>query len=109
RAGWGNAMRWLLTGDTFDATEAKRIGIVQEIAKAGEERALALTIAGAIAKQAPLGVVATIVNARLSQEKGPEAAAAALLPQARTLMASDDAREGVQSFLERREGQFKGR
>src|SRR5678816_4046750 len=29
--GWGNAMRWLLTGDEFDAAEAHRIGLVQEI------------------------------------------------------------------------------
>jgi enoyl-CoA hydratase len=109
RAGWGNAMRWLLTADTFDATEAKRIGVAQEVTPAGEERALALKIASTIAKQAPLGVVATIANARLSFEKGPEAAATALLPQARALMASDDAREGVMSFVERREGKFTGR
>ena len=31
RSGWGNAMRWLLTGDEFDANEALRIGLVQEI------------------------------------------------------------------------------
>jgi len=31
-AGWGNAMRWLLTGDEFHATEAHRIGLVQEVA-----------------------------------------------------------------------------
>src|SRR6201995_3721877 len=30
-AGWGNAMRWLLTGDEFDAAEAHRIGLVQEV------------------------------------------------------------------------------
>src|SRR4051794_9459120 len=29
--GWGNAMRWILTGDDFDAVEAHRIGLVQEI------------------------------------------------------------------------------
>ena len=28
--GWGNAMRWILTGDTFDAAEALRIGLVQD-------------------------------------------------------------------------------
>jgi enoyl-CoA hydratase/carnithine racemase len=35
-AGWGNAMRWMLTGDTFDAKEALRIGIVQEVVAASE-------------------------------------------------------------------------
>src|ERR1700737_2788053 len=33
--GWGNAMRWLLTGDEFDAAEAHRIGLVQEVADDG--------------------------------------------------------------------------
>ena len=32
QTGWGNAMRWLLTGDEFDADEALRIGLVQEVA-----------------------------------------------------------------------------
>ena len=31
RAGWGNAMKWLLTGDEFDSAEALRIGLVQEV------------------------------------------------------------------------------
>jgi enoyl-CoA hydratase len=30
-AGWGNAMRWLLTGDEFDAHDALRLGLVQEV------------------------------------------------------------------------------
>lgn len=29
--GWGDAMRWILTGDLFDAEEAHRIGLVQEL------------------------------------------------------------------------------
>jgi enoyl-CoA hydratase/carnithine racemase len=109
RAGWGNAMRWLLTADTFDANEAKRLGVAQEVVKAGEERALALSSAETIAKQAPLGVAATIENARIAATQGMDAAAKALLPQARALMESEDAREGVMSFLERRDGKFVGR
>ena len=35
--GWGNAMRWLLTGDEFDAAEALRIGLVQEVVAPGEQ------------------------------------------------------------------------
>ena len=109
RAGWGNAMRWLLTGDTFDATEAHRLGLVQEVVPRSEERAAALRLAEAIAKQAPLGVKATLESARIAETEGPEAAAKALLGQARMLMGSEDAREGVMSFLERREGRFTGR
>jgi enoyl-CoA hydratase len=68
-----------------------------------------LAIARVIAKQAPLGVKATLASARIAAERGPEAAAIELLDQARTLMGSEDAREGVMSFVERREGRFTGK
>src|SRR5215831_6207460 len=35
--GWANAMRWLLTGDEFDAREAHRIGLVQEVVPHGTQ------------------------------------------------------------------------
>ena len=35
-AGWGNAMRYLLTGDEFSAAEALRIGLVQEVVEPGQ-------------------------------------------------------------------------
>lgn len=108
-AGWGNAMRWLLTGDRFDADEALRLGLVQEVVPEAELRQKALEIARAVAKQAPLGVRATLRSARTSQLRGHEAAIAELLVIARELMDSEDAAEGIQSFLERREGEFKGR
>jgi len=106
-AGWGNAMRWLLTGDEFGADEAHRIGLVQELAEPGQQLARAIAIAETIAAQAPLGVVATIASAR--QAMNEEAAARALLPEIRRLMATDDAREGMMSFLERRKAAFKGK
>jgi enoyl-CoA hydratase/carnithine racemase len=36
RTGWGNAMRHLLTADEFDAAEALRIGLVQEVVPVGQ-------------------------------------------------------------------------
>jgi enoyl-CoA hydratase/carnithine racemase len=106
-AGWGNAMRWLLTGDEFGADEAHRIGLVQEVVAAGEQLARAVAIAETIAAQAPLGVRATIASAR--QTLVEEAAAAALLPEVQRLMGSADAREGLMSFLERRAAKFEGK
>ncbi len=108
-AGWGNAMRWLLTGDRFDANEALRLGLVQEVLPEAELREKAIEIARTVAKQAPLGVRATLRSARTAQLKGHEAAIAELLVIARELMGSEDAAEGIRSFLERREGEFKGR
>lgn len=109
RAGWGNAMRWLLTGDEFDANEAYRIGLVQEIVENGKELEKAVEIAERIAKQAPLGVYATLKSSRKIQQEGYESAKNDLQPQIIELFNSEDAKEGVQSFLERRDGNFKGK
>jgi enoyl-CoA hydratase/carnithine racemase len=108
-AGWSNAMRWLLTGDEFDAHEAQRIGLVQNVVPAGTQVERALEIATTIAKQAPLGVYATLKSARLARRAGEATALARLLPDMLPIMQSEDALEGVTSFLERREGVFKGR
>lgn len=108
-SGWGNAMRYLLTGDTFDATEAYRIGLVQEIVDKSELLNRALELANRIAEQAPLGVRATMELARLADLQGPDVAASQLLPKALELMATEDAREGVQSFVEKRKAVFRGK
>lgn len=108
-AGWGNAMRWLLTGDKFDAAEALRLGLVQGVVPADQLRDKALDIARTVAKRAPLGVQATIRSARTAALQGTDVAVAELLVIARELMNTEDAAEGVRSFIERREGDFKGR
>ena len=107
--GWANAMRYLLTGDTFDAAEALRIGLVQELCEDGQQQARAAAIAATIARQAPLGVQATLRSARIAQHEGEAAALAPMMAEVRTIMASDDAREGLQSFVERRDARFTGR
>jgi enoyl-CoA hydratase/carnithine racemase len=106
--GWANAMRWLLTGDEFSADEALRVGLVQEVVETGQQLERALAIAERIAKQAPLGVAATLASARLAIDDEAQAVAR-LLPDLVPIMGSEDAREGVMSFLERREARFKGR
>lgn len=109
RAGWGNAMRYLLTGDEFGADTAFRLGFVQEIVEPGRQFERALEIATIIAAQAPLAVSATIANARLSIEQGPAAAVAEIIPTQQRLLASEDAKEGIRSFVERRAGRYQGR
>jgi enoyl-CoA hydratase/carnithine racemase len=109
RLGWGNAMRFLLTGEEFGAAEALRIGLVQEVVPFGQHVTRARALAKLIAKQAPLGVQGTLANARVMEAQGQVAATqhlASLLPG---IMGSEDAMEGVASFLERREAVFKGR
>jgi enoyl-CoA hydratase len=107
--GWGNAMRFLLTGEEFGAQEALRIGLVQEVVPPGSQLARAREIAALIAEQAPLGVRATLANARVGRDAGQAAAVADLRAALPGILGSEDAKEGVLSFIERRPGQFSGR
>lgn len=107
--GWGNAMRWILTGEPFDAAEALRIGLVQEVVPHGEQYPRALAIAQRIASQAPLAVQSALANARLAVSNGDAAAEAQLQPELVRLMQSEDARIGMQAFLTRTEATFVGR
>jgi enoyl-CoA hydratase len=107
--GWGNAMRWILTGDSFDAAEAHRIGLVQEVVPDGEQYARGLELAQRIAAQAPLAVQAALANARLAIRDGDAAAEAQLQPELVRLAASEDARIGMESFLTHQPAAFVGR
>jgi enoyl-CoA hydratase len=108
-AGWGNAMRWLLTGDEFDATQALSLGLVQEVVEPGAQLQRAVALAERISEQAPLGVKATIVSARKALDEGEAAAAAAIRPGLVELMGTADAQEGMLSFMQRRPAKFTGR
>ncbi len=102
------AMEMLLLGEMVPAAEAHRIGLVQEVVPAGQQLARATEIAQLIAKQAPLGVYGTLANARVAcrDEAAAREHLADLLPP---LLVSEDAAEGVLSFVERREARFTGR
>jgi len=107
--GWGNAMRYLLTADEIPAAEAMRLGLVQELAEPGRQVDRALEIAEAVARQAPLGVQASLKSARRTGAEGERAAIERLLPDLAPIMKSEDAAEGIRSFVERREARFKGK
>lgn len=107
--GWGNAMRFLLTAEPFGAAEALRIGLVQEVTPRATLLERAVTIAEKIAAQAPLGVRATLASARKGLHEGEREAARALPSELAPVLRSDDKREGVQSFVERRAGRYTGK
>ncbi|WP_078890594.1 crotonase/enoyl-CoA hydratase family protein [Streptomyces maremycinicus] len=111
QAGWGNAMRWILTGEEFDAAEAHRIGLVQELAADGPATlSRATEIATLIAeKSAPLGVRTVFASAHLAHEHGERAAIERLRPDIARLLSTADGAEGIQSFIERRDAVFTGR
>jgi acyl-CoA synthetase (AMP-forming)/AMP-acid ligase II/enoyl-CoA hydratase/carnithine racemase len=108
-AGWGNAMRYLLTGDEFTAEDALRMNIVQEVVTSAKVLDKTIEIANRIAEQAPLAVQAVIASARKAERDGLEAARKDLLPMIQKLMSSEDSKEGLRSFLEKRTANFVGR
>jgi enoyl-CoA hydratase/carnithine racemase len=107
--GWANAQRYLLTGDTWGAAEAHRTGLVQEVVPTGEQLSVARNIASRMAAAAPLGVRAILKATRMTHLEGEAVAARHVFDDMPAVMGSEDAREGVRSFMERRNAVFSGR
>lgn len=107
--GWGNAQRYLLTGDEWSAEQAYEWGLVQALVEPGQQFDVALGIAEKIAKAAPLGVQGSLASSKLAVREGEDVAKQRLFPDLRPVMASEDVQEGIRSFLERREARFQGK
>jgi enoyl-CoA hydratase len=106
-AGWGNAMRYMLTGEEWDVEEARRLGLVQEIVPTGKQLDRALELAEKIAANAPLGVRATLASAHLAIAN-EDAALQAVLPAFVRVLQSGDAKESQRALRESRPPVFRG-
>jgi len=106
--GWGNAQRYLMTGDEFSGQEAYRMGLVQQLEEKNNLHQAAWELVEKISKAAPLGVQASLTSSRKAMLQGENAALDCLFESLVPVMKSEDAKEGVASFLQRREAEFKG-
>jgi len=107
--GYGNAARWILTGDHFDAQEAMRVGLVQEVHPDDEADDRALELARAIAANPPIAVQSAKHLIRMSQGMSVEQGLAWENDLYTHCMTTDDSREGIAAFAEKRPGRFRGR
>lgn len=106
--GWGNAQRVLLTGERWSAEQSFAWGMVQELCEPGQQRERALTVARSIADAAPLAVQGLLRATRFAREHGRDAAVAQMSRDLVPILHSEDAAEGVRSFVERRKAVFSG-
>ena len=109
RMGWGDAMYHLFLCDEFNAERAYKIGLVQEVVPSGLQVDRAMQIALLIANNAPIGVQVTKEAALKFIEAGERSAIEFISNIRERVMNSDDMKEGIQSFIERRAAVFKGR
>lgn len=107
--GPGHASKILLTGERIDATEAFRIGLVQELVDRDDLEDRAMAVARSIAEKAPIATQRTKYMVRVSQNVGIDAALLVENDSFSYLMTTEDAAEGQAAFGEKRSPMFKGR
>jgi enoyl-CoA hydratase len=107
--GAGRAMRLILTGELIDATEAERIGLVDQVVEDADLRETTQAVAGTIAGYSPVALELAKTAVRTAMETPLSAGLAHERDLFVAAFASEDRMEGVTAFLEKREPDFTGR
>lgn len=107
--GPAKAAELLFTGDVIDAAEAERIGLVSRTVPHDELMAEARALASRIAENPPLALRYMKEGLRKGTYGNPRELGGWAIETIRALMQTDDHKEGVASFLEKRPPNFKGR
>lgn len=107
-AGWANAMRYMLTGDTWGAEDARRMGLVQEVTPPGKQLDVAVELAKKVAAVAPLGARATLASSHQALAAEETTALAAIQSTFARLQQTEDFKESQRAFREGRPPVFRG-
>ena len=107
--GKSKAMEMCLTGRMMDAEEAERSGLVARIVPAADLLADALKTAETIAAMAPLAAIANKEMVNAAFETGLNQGILFERRLFNGLCATDDKAEGMTAFVEKRQGEWKGR
>ncbi|MEU4463415.1 crotonase/enoyl-CoA hydratase family protein [Streptomyces sp. NPDC024017] len=103
------AMELLLTGEPVDGRRAGELGLANRVTAQGQAVAEALRLAERVADNAPLALAAVKRVVRAADGASDEEAFAFQREEMKTLMSSDDVREGMTAFAERRPARWTGR
>ena len=106
--GLSDALWLLLSGDFVDAQEALRMGLISKVTTRDELLPTARALAGRIAANGPTAVRLTKELATRSREMSLGDGLRLYQEYSRLAFSSDDAREGIASFAERREPKYGG-
>jgi enoyl-CoA hydratase len=106
--GPGQAMRLALTGDVIDAAEAFRIGLVDFLVDEGKHVEKAMEVAGRMTRWSPVALELAKHAVRHAMETPLSAGLAHEKELFLAAFASEDGREGVKAFVEKRDAHFRG-
>jgi enoyl-CoA hydratase len=107
--GMGHAMRLILSGDLIPAAEAKEIGLVEQVVPAAELREKTLELAGRIAAMSPLTLKVAKESLRASERLPIEEGLLYERDLFSLCFSTEDMKEGVAAFLEKRKPEWQGR
>ncbi len=107
--GWSKAAETIFTGRTLLADECERLGLVSRVVPAAEIAQVARELALEIASNAPLAVQASKRMMRMGMNETFNDHVRHVYLQLLPLFRSEDFKEGMRSFMEKREADFKGR
>ena len=99
----------ILADERISAEQAHQWGLVEEVAAVGKAFDAAMALAEKVARQPPMSVAMTKLTVNHLAHALDDLAAHMDLDQFALASQSDDHREGVAAFLERRKPKFKGR
>jgi len=107
--GWARAAEISFLGRDLDAAESERLGLVNRVVSDGEALRTARDWAEEIAANAPLAIRAIKRLFRFGLSESFTAHSDHVLAALKELMATNDFREGLLSFIEQRPPEFQGR